>query len=199
MNKPVKTLTHTATGIDADKYDITWSESVTASINKVDAAIKNAPQPNNRDYDTTEQALVSGGTTVGGIGKIVYSLSLNGVYSEDIPTATNADTYSVWYKVADSVNYTGITPAEIKVEIAKATPKIVINPVAKKVIRFGCSNSDIKTMRGLVAITQKSKDTSKKYHVYCHTLRQKQKRVKIRKITAKRSAHYGNQFKRCRL
>ena len=118
------------------KYQITWPETTTASIYKVDARIENAPQPNpgseNKGLTFTGEAqpLVTGGTTVGGIGTIVYSTSQNGVYSTTIPTGTGAGTYSVWYKVADSVNYTGIPAAEVKVEIKKADPKITGNPTA---------------------------------------------------------------------
>lgn len=48
-------------------------------------------------YDGTDQALVSQGSAEN--GTVMYSLSENGTYSEDVPTGKNAGTYSVWYKV----------------------------------------------------------------------------------------------------
>ncbi|MBD5133520.1 MAG: S-layer homology domain-containing protein [Clostridiales bacterium] len=135
-NKTVTIVYGEGVKVTDPKYQITWPETTTASIYKVDAQIENAPQPNpgseNKGLTFTGEAqpLVTGGTTVGGIGTIVYSTSQNGAYSTSIPTGTGAGTYSVWYKVADSVNYTGIPAAEVKVEIKKADPKITGNPTA---------------------------------------------------------------------
>lgn len=129
-NKRVTIQSHTATGTNVDKYTITWPDSTTASIYKVDAKLATAPAGADLTYDGSAQNLVTAGKTVNGIGKVEYSTSQNGAYSETIPTGTNADTYTVWYKVADSVNYTGIAPASIQVEIKKATPAINTNPTA---------------------------------------------------------------------
>ncbi len=128
--KRVNITDHTAAGANADKYAITWPESTTASIYKVDAKLENRPAAIAQSYDGSEKTLISAGNTVDGIGKIVYSLSQSGTYSEDIPTAVNAGKYTVWYKVADSVNYTGIPAASVEAEIAKATPTISTNPTA---------------------------------------------------------------------
>ena len=135
-NKTVTIEYDEGTKVTNPNYQITWPDSTTASIYKVDAQIENAPQPDpgtdskGLTYTGSAQALVTGGTTVGNIGTIVYSTSQNGAYSADIPTGTKAGTYTVWYKVADSVNYTGIPAAEVKVEIAKADPEITSKPTA---------------------------------------------------------------------
>ena len=111
-------------------YSITWPASTTASISKVDAKLATAPVGNNLTYTGEEQELVTGGTTVGGIGTIEYSLSQNGQYSTTIPTGKDAGKYTVWYRVAESVNYTGISAAAIEVEIKKVEPIISTNPTA---------------------------------------------------------------------
>ncbi|MDE7220652.1 MAG: S-layer homology domain-containing protein [Oscillospiraceae bacterium] len=130
-NKKVEIRTYEAQGLNVDKYMITWPTTTTASIYKVDAKMETPPQAvPNLTYDSQPHELVTGGKTVNGIGTIVYSSSKDGAYSENIPTGTNAGEYTVWYKVAGSVNYTGIDPAEVKVEIAKATPKIIADPTA---------------------------------------------------------------------
>ncbi len=129
-NKRVVITTHTAAGAGADKYAITWPDSTTASISKVDAKLVSAPAGINEPFDGSEKELVRGGATLNDIGEIVYSLEQNGAYSERVPTATGAGTYLVWYKVADSVNYTGIPAASVRAEITQATPDISRPPVA---------------------------------------------------------------------
>ncbi len=129
-NKRVDIVTHAATGANASKYAITWPDSTTASIYKVDAKLDTPPSDPGLTYDGSAQALVIGGTTVGGIGKIEYSLRQNGAYSQDIPTGTDAGPYTVWYRVADSVNYTGIAAASIEVRIGQRTPTISTAPTA---------------------------------------------------------------------
>ena len=149
-NKRV-TVTGSATGTDVDKYAITWPDSTTASIYKVDAKLKTAPAAVDLTYTGSAQTLVTGGSTEGNIGKVEYSTSQNGAYSQTIPTGTNADTYTVWYKVADSVNYTGIAPASIQVEIKKADPAINTYPTASGTA--GQKLSDIKfTIGGAIGV-----------------------------------------------
>ena len=137
-----------ATGTDTTlaKYAITWPDSTTASIYKVDAKLATAPAAVDLTYTGSAQALVTGGSTEGNIGKVEYSTSQNGAYSETIPTGTNADTYTVWYRVADSVNYTGIAPASIQVEIKQADPGVTTHPTATGTA--GQKLSDIKLNGG---------------------------------------------------
>ncbi|MEY8231229.1 S-layer homology domain-containing protein [Oscillospiraceae bacterium 50-16] len=111
-------------------YSITWPASTTASISKVDAKLATAPVGNNLTYNGGEQDLVTGGSTEKNIGTIEYSLSQNGQYSTTIPTGKDAGKYTVWYRVAESVNYTGISAAAIEVEIKKVEPIISTNPTA---------------------------------------------------------------------
>jgi hypothetical protein len=56
-----------------------------------------APTANTLTYDGTEQALVTAGTAEG--GTLVYSTTEDGTFSKDIPTGTNAGSYTVYYKV----------------------------------------------------------------------------------------------------
>lgn len=111
-------------------YSITWPASTTASISKVDAKLKNAPEGNDLTYNGGEQDLVTGGSTEKDIGTIEYSLSQNGQYSTTIPTGKDAGKYTVWYRVAESVNYTGISAAAIEVEIKKKEPSVDTAPTA---------------------------------------------------------------------
>lgn len=127
--KQVTIKEHNATGA-TDNYTITWPASTTASISKVDAKLATAPEGKNLTYNGGEQDLVTGGSTEKNIGTIEYSLSQNGQYSTTIPTGKDAGKYTVWYRVAESVNYTGISAAAIEVEIKKVEPIISTNPTA---------------------------------------------------------------------
>ena len=144
-NKQVKITSGGPSGKQGN-YFITWPDSTTASISRVDAKLDNAPAAPELTYTGTEQPLVTAGTTVGNIATIEYSLSQNGVYSTDIPKATNAGKYTVWYKVADSVNYMGIPAAPVEVEIKKANPIISTYPTASG--SAGQTLSDIKLNGG---------------------------------------------------
>ena len=61
------------------------------------AAVTQAPEPLTLTYTGQPQALVTPGTVQG--GKVVYSLTENGTYSETIPTGTLPKAYTVYYKV----------------------------------------------------------------------------------------------------
>ena len=76
-------------------------------------------------YSGNAQALVNAGSTAH--GKLLYSLSKDGAYSETVPTGTDAGEYTVWYKVAGDSNHTDTQPASVTVTVA---PKTVTATVA---------------------------------------------------------------------
>ncbi len=85
--------------------------SVTITKNKANVT---APTAKTLTYNGKAQALVNAGTTT--YGYLKYSL--DGVnYSTDIPTATNAGTYTVYYKVDGTANYNGFDVQTIIVVI----------------------------------------------------------------------------------
>ena len=71
-------------------------------------------------YSGSAQALVNAGSTAH--GKLLYSLSKDGAYSETVPTGTDAGEYTAWYKVAGDNNHTDTQPASVTVTVA---PKAV--------------------------------------------------------------------------
>ena len=78
-------------------------------------------------YDGETHALITAGTTTEGT-TLLYSL--NGTdYSTGLPTATNAGTYTVYYKVEGNLTYVDVDAKSLTVTIAKkevtATPKDV--------------------------------------------------------------------------
>lgn len=123
-----KTVTITGTVPDNDKYAVTYNPTTTASITPKAATVSGVAAKT-LTYTGQPQELVTVGTVDGG-GNVMYSLDGGASYSLNVPKATNAGTYTVWYKVADSMNYTGIDAAVVEVKIAKATPRIDIAPTA---------------------------------------------------------------------
>ena len=129
-NKKVSIVPGTPNGTTGN-YVITWPESTTANISRVNAEWEQKPAgAENLAYTGSPQALLTAGTTKNSIGKVEYSTSQYSGYSTEIPTGTNAGTYTVWYRVADDVNYQGLAAESITVEIKRATPSIGTKPSA---------------------------------------------------------------------
>ena len=96
-----------------------------ASITKADSSVTTAPtgKPGLK-YTGSAQALVNAGAADG--GTMQYALSADGSYSDAIPTGTNADSYTVYYKVKGDANHNDMAAAgPVNVTIGKATPTVV--------------------------------------------------------------------------
>ena len=105
-------------------YHEAVSEPVTFTIAKVNATVKTAPiAAENLTYDqgknitliNAENASVTG-------GELQYAFREDGTYSISLPTATEAGTYSVYYKVVGDRNHNDTEPAKINVTVSKAFP-----------------------------------------------------------------------------
>ena len=70
-------------------------------------------------YSGSAQALVRAGSTAH--GKLLYSLSKDGTYSETISTGTDAGEYTVWYKVEGDSNHKDSQPGSVTATIAPKT------------------------------------------------------------------------------
>ena len=148
--------TVSVSGNDSGKYSITYP-AVTGNIYKAEAKITNAPQPAvNLTYDKEEHELVSYTKGTDDIGTVKFSLSKEGTYSDNIPKGVNAGDYEVWYKVEDSINWTGIAPAVVHVTIAKAAEAVGTRPTAtnyaynkaeQELVRAGASLKGLGTVK----------------------------------------------------
>ena len=96
---------------------------VDAAIGKAAAEVVTAPAAEELTYNTSAQTLTTAGTAAG--GSMRYKLG-DGEWQETIPTATNAGTYTVWYKAAGDDNHNDTEPESVTVIIAR---KQVTNPV----------------------------------------------------------------------
>ena len=103
---------------DANHADYTPSpNTVAVTINKATPTVT-APTAKSLTYSGSAQALVNAGSTTG--GTLQYSLTSGSGYGNAIPTQTNADTYTVYYKVNGNDNYNAVAEASVSVTIAKA-------------------------------------------------------------------------------
>ncbi len=110
-NTNAGTAAMTITGIG--NYRGTVSKNFT--INKV-APTVTAPVANSElTYSGAAQALVTAGEVIG--GTVEYRLGANGNYTTTVPTATNAGSYTVWYRVVGDANHTDIEARSISVTI----------------------------------------------------------------------------------
>lgn len=139
------TITH---DVEDERYEITIPKKTSATISKATAEVDTPPQANSDPiYVGSNTPLLIPGTTVGGIGKVVYALENPNeeqddtlyedlddyedldpdppglVYTEEIPTAetiTQAGTYTVWYKIEPTKNWSGTEPKPVTVTIVEA-------------------------------------------------------------------------------
>ena len=90
--------------IDSKKHP-DYDGSITKYFNiKKATPTVTAPVANELTYNGKAQALITAGSA--NTGSMLYSLDGKN-YSEDIPTVTNAGTYTVYYKVEETDNYDG--------------------------------------------------------------------------------------------
>ena len=114
-------------GYDSENHKVV--RTVTLTVNKADSTAATVT-PVNRTYDGMESSLATvTGDAVGGV--MNYALGENGTtaptegWSTSIPTATDAGTYYVWYKVVGDGNHNDlVATTPVTAEIAKAAINI---------------------------------------------------------------------------
>ena len=108
-------------------------------INKADSVVETAPTKV-ADFTTDGQphALVNVGSVTG--GTVMYSVN-DGEYSSTVPTATDAGTYALSYKITGDSNYNDIAPVSLgSVVISKADP--ILGSTPTKVNDFEADGKD---------------------------------------------------------
>ena len=91
-----------------------------------DSAIT-APAANALTYNGNEQLLVTAGSVDAKYGEMQYRLGTSGGFSTAIPAATDAGTYTVYYKVVGAEGYNDTTAKSIKVTISPVKIKGIGN------------------------------------------------------------------------
>ena len=143
LTKPNKAGDYQAewTFTPAEGYEeyATVTSKTTVKVNKADPTFT-APTANTLTYTGQEQALIIAGMT--DHGTMQYSLTENGTYSQDIPTGTDAGTYTVWYRVIGNANHNDTEPASVTVRIGQKPLRITEVTAASKTYD-GTTNADI--------------------------------------------------------
>ena len=95
---------------------------VKVTIKKANSTVQIAPAAKTGlTYTGEEQELVTAGTAIGG----TMQYSLDGIsYSPDIPKGTDAETYTVWYKVEGDSNHNDTQPDSVSVTIGKSEAEV---------------------------------------------------------------------------
>ena len=94
------------------------SQDIVVTVQKANIRSTPPTAQENLTYTGREQALITAGSVTSG-GTMQYSLTENGTYSQDIPTGTDAGTYTVWYRVIGDENHNDTAPASVAVSIGK--------------------------------------------------------------------------------
>ena len=100
------------------------SREVLFTIAKATPAVTTPTAVENLIYNGSAQALVNAGNT--DFGTLLYSLDGQN-YSDDIPTGTDAGTYTVYYKVEGSDNWNAVAAQTIEVTIANYAASLADN------------------------------------------------------------------------
>ena len=114
--------------------------NVTVKVNKADPTFTAPTAQENLTYTGQEQALITAGMT--DYGTMQYSLTENGTYSQDIPTGTDAGTYTVWYRVIGDENHNDTAPASVAVRIGQK-PLTITGVTAESKPYDGTTNAGI--------------------------------------------------------
>lgn len=96
-------------------------------INKADSTVKTAPAEKELTYNGAAQELVNAATTDD--GTIEYKLGKDGAWSANIPTATNAGSYKVYYRIVGDSNHNNFENEILSVNVTISKLKIA-KPVA---------------------------------------------------------------------
>ena len=118
---------------DANHNDIA-EKSVTVTINKANSSYTTEPAAKALTYSGEAQELVTAGTAK--FGTVQYKLG-DGSYSTAVPTAADAGTYTVYYKVDGNTNYNGIAEKSVTVTISKADASFTTEPAAQSLTWTG--------------------------------------------------------------
>lgn len=118
----------TALPVKAGKYDVTvkaGNEIAVAvlTIAKVDPTVSTA-EPIRTTYDADEHELLEKPVEADPGCTVLYSLDKNGPFTPDVPKATDAGTYPVYYKVVGDENKNDVPVQSVDAVIEKKDPTI---------------------------------------------------------------------------
>lgn len=112
---------------DKNHYDIA-AETLEVTIDKVPSVVTAVPEALVLTWSGQPQTLIVAGTAAG--GTMEYSLD-NESFSPDIPTATNAQAYTVYYRVTGDMNHTDVAAATVNARIGRDGEPVFTAPTPR--------------------------------------------------------------------
>ena len=100
-----------------DNHNAAEGGSVEVTIDKIDASVTAPTAKTGLAYTGEAKELIAAGSVTG--GKMQYKLSAETEWSDNIPTATNAGTYTIEYKIVPDDNHNAAEGGSVEVTIAK--------------------------------------------------------------------------------
>ena len=126
-----------------DGYTVQSAEKkLTVTKAAIPASAITAPAANALTYNGNEQKLITEGSVDAKYGEMQYRLGTSGGFSTATPTAADAGTYTVYYKVAGAEGYN---------DTAAKSIKVTVSPV--KIKGIGNVTSVSKTYDGSASVT----------------------------------------------
>ena len=111
-----------------DGYTVTSAEKkLTVTKAAIPASAIIAPAANALTYNGSEQLLVTKGSVDAKYGEMQYRLGTSGGFSTATPTAADAGTYTVYYKVVGAEGYNDTAAKSIKVTVSPVKIKGICN------------------------------------------------------------------------
>ena len=111
-----------------DGYTVQSAEKkLTVTKAAIPASAITAPMANALTYNGNEQLLVTEGSVDAKYGEMQYRLGTSGGFSTATPTAADAGTYTVYYKVVGAEGYNDTAAKSIKVTIGPVKIKGICN------------------------------------------------------------------------
>ena len=111
-----------------DGYSVTSShKQLTVTKAAIPASAITAPAANALTYNGSEQLLVTPGSVDAKYGEMQYRLGTSGGFSTATPTAADAGTYTVYYKVVGAEGYNDTAVKSIKVTVGPVKIKGICN------------------------------------------------------------------------
>ena len=111
-----------------DGYTVQSAEKkLTVTKAAIPASAITAPAANALTYNGSEQLLVTKGSVDAKYGEMQYRLGTSGGFSTATPTAADAGTYTVYYKVVGAEGYNDTAAKSIKVTVSPVKIKGICN------------------------------------------------------------------------
>ncbi len=140
-NAGTYTVWYKVTG-DANHTDAA-AQPISVTIARAQAAVTAAPTPVTATYTGEDVKLVTGGTS--NFGSLVYSLTEGGPFTVEIPTETEAGTYTVYYMVKESDNWNASDIGCVQAEIQAAPARYTAPQANTDLIYTGSAQELVKT------------------------------------------------------